>query len=114
MKTSLGDRMKENYENRFKHKLVRRTPVIIRIDGKAFHTFTKKMKFEKPFSKTLHEAMVVTAQSLCREIQGAKCAYIQSDEINILVTDFDRLTTGAWFDYEIQKIESMNMLREMD
>ena len=37
----LGKRMKEYYENIPKIKLMRRTPVIIRIDGKAFHTFTK-------------------------------------------------------------------------
>jgi tRNA(His) 5'-end guanylyltransferase len=49
-----------------------------------------------------------TALFLCSEIQGAKCAYVQSDEINILVTDFDQLTTDAWFDYNIQKMTSIS------
>ena len=57
-KDSLGDRMKGNYENRAKTQLLRRTPVIIRLDGKAFHTFTKG--FEKPFDKTMVEAMQAT------------------------------------------------------
>lgn len=99
-------RMKENYENRAKHFLVRRTPVIIRIDGKAFHTYTKGL--DKPFDEGLIRDMQNTAVYLCEQIQGAKCAYVQSDEISILVTDYDTLTTDGWFNYNQSKIESIS------
>jgi len=105
-KDPLGNRMKENYEDRYRFKLLRRSPVIIRLDGKNFHTFTKHC--HKPFDNSLQQAMEQTAFKLCQEIQGAKCAYIQSDEISILLTDFDKLNTSAWFDYNIQKMVSIS------
>lgn len=103
---SLGDRMKSNYENRCRYYLTRRTPVIMRLDGKAFSQLTKNM--EKPFSNVFADVMAKTAMDLCGEIQGAKCAYVQSDEISILLTDFDRLNTDAWFDYNIHKLVSVS------
>ena len=103
---SLENRMKDNYEHRSRIKLVRRMPVIMRLDGKAFHTFTRSCK--KPFDESLRRAMCDTAHHLIEEIQGAKCAYVQSDEISILITDFDKLTTDAWFDYNIQKMTSIS------
>ncbi|MGD9158306.1 MAG: tRNA(His) guanylyltransferase Thg1 family protein [Desulfobacteraceae bacterium] len=103
---SLGERMKENYEFRSRIKLARRIPVIIRLDGKAFHTLTRKC--EKPFDDLFRNVMEETALALCREIQGVKCAYTQSDEISLLLTDFDRLGTEAWFDYNLQKITSVS------
>jgi len=105
MKSSIGTRMKENYENRARYKLTRRTPVIMRLDGKAFHTLTKDC--QKPFDNMLRSNMVDTALYLCENIQGAKMAYIQSDEISILITDFDSIKTDAWFDYNIQKMTSV-------
>ena len=101
----LGNRIKNNYEDRFRFKLTRRTPVIMRLDGRAFHTLTRGL--DKPFDETFISSMVFTAEKLLDEIQGAKCAYVQSDEINILITDFDKLTTDAWFDYNIQKMCSI-------
>ena len=106
MKNHLGNRMKENYENTYRIKLTRRTPVIIRVDGKAFHTLTRKCK--KPFDGDFYDSMYTAMYNLCMEIQGAKCAYMQSDEISVLVTDFDRLDTQAWFDYNLQKIVSIS------
>lgn len=106
MNDSLGDRMKSNYEDRYRLYLTRRTPVIIRLDGKAFHTVTKYC--EKPFDKAFTILMDGTAMRLVNEIQGAKCAYVQSDEISILLTDFDNLTTQAWFDYSLQKLVSVS------
>lgn len=103
---SMMSRMKENYENRNKHYLVRRTPVIIRLDGKAFHTYTQGLN--KPFDVGLIEDMQTTAWSLCKLIQNAKCAYVQSDEISLLLTDYDTLETQAWFDYEVQKLTSVS------
>ena len=105
-KDSIGNRMKENYESRYRIKFTRRMPVIIRLDGKAFHSLTRKC--DKPFSLRFAGAMSQTSLYLCENIQGAKCAYTQSDEISILLTDFDKLTTDAWFDYNLQKIVSVS------
>ena len=102
---TLGDRMKANYENRYRTYLTRRTPVIMRLDGKTFHTVTKGC--ERPFDSDLRACMVIAAKSVLREVQGAQCAYLQSDEINILVVDYKKLDTEAWFDYNIQKMSSI-------
>lgn len=99
-------RIKSNYESRSQTHLTRRIPVIIRIDGKAFHTYTKGLN--KPFDDGLMDDMDSTAIHLCQNIQGAKCAYVQSDEISILITDYDTLQTDAWFDYNVQKICSIS------
>lgn len=105
MYTSIGNRMKENYENRYRFKLTRRIPVIMRLDGKAFHTLTKQCK--KPFDETFSTCMDITARKLCKEIQGVRCGYIQSDEISLLIMDDAHLNTEAWFDYNIQKLTSV-------
>ena len=104
-KDSLGDRMKENYENRSKTYLARRMPVIIRLDGKAFHTFTRG--FKRPFDTVFHNAMNDTVTYLCKNIQGCKIGYTQSDEITLLLTDYDRLDTDAWFNYAVEKMCSV-------
>ena len=103
---SIGNRMKENYEDRYRIKLTRRMPVIIRLDGKSFHTLTRYCR--KPFDEDFSDCMTATASFLLMNIQGAKCAYKQSDEISILLTDFDRLATDAWFDYNLQKMVSVS------
>jgi len=105
MRDELGDRMKSHYEDRTRIKLPRRTYTVIRIDGKAFHTFTKGLN--QPFDDGLMEDMNATAEYLCKNIQGAKLGFVQSDEISVLMTDFDNLQTDAWFDGNIQKIVSV-------
>lgn len=102
---SLGDRMKEYYEAIPKIRLMRRTPVAIRIDGKAFHTFTRG--FAKPFDEVLGNAMVRTMEYLCKNIQGCVFGYTQSDEITLLLIDYQTFETDAWFDYEVQKMCSV-------
>lgn len=104
-KDSLGDRMKERYENISRSYLTRRVPVVIRIDGKAFHTFTKGMK--KPFDSILMKTMQQTMQNLCANIQGCVFGYTQSDEITLVLTDYATITTDAWFGYNIQKMCSV-------
>lgn len=99
-------RMKDSYEVRSQTHLTRRIPAIMRVDGKSFHTYTKGL--DKPFDKGLMEDMDSTAIHLCANIQGAKCAYVQSDEISILITDYDTLQTDAWFDYNVQKMCSVS------
>jgi tRNA(His) guanylyltransferase len=103
---SLGGRMKQNYENAFKYKLPERMPVIIRLDGRAFHTLTAKA--EKPFDKNFIDLMNETAKYLCQEIQGIQLAYIQSDEISLLLHNYKRLNSQSWFDNEIQKMCSIS------
>ena len=105
VKDALGTRMKENYENVAKSKLVRRMPVAIRIDGKAFHTFTKG--FNKPFDKVLMQAMQRTTEYLCKNIQGCVFGYTQSDEISLILVDYKKLNSSAWFDYQVQKMCSV-------
>lgn len=105
-KDNLGDRMKNNYENRAKTQLLRRTPVIIRLDGKAFHTFTRG--FKKPFDDIIIEAMQQTMLALCKNIQGCVLGYTQSDEITLVLTDYNKLETAAWFDYDVQKVCSVS------
>jgi len=102
---SLGDRMKDYYENVYRMHLTRRTPVIIRIDGKAFHTFTRGLK--RPYDMAFKKAMWNTALYLCQHIQNARVAYVQSDEISILLIDYNKFTTSAWFDNNIQKMCSV-------
>lgn len=101
----LGIRMKTFYEQVPKFRLYRRTPVAIRIDGKAFHTFTRG--FEKPFDKVLVKSMQETMKYLCENIQGCVLGYTQSDEITLILVDYKRLNSDAWFDYEIQKMCSI-------
>ena len=101
----LGTRMKEFYEQVPKTRLVRRMPVAIRIDGKAFHTFTRG--FRKPFDDILIKTMQETTKYLCENIQGCVFGYTQSDEITLILVDYKKLTSSAWFDYEVQKMCSI-------
>ena len=101
----LGKRMKEYYEQIPKTKLMRRTPVAIRLDGRAFHTFTKG--FQKPFDEVLVKSMQETTKYLCENIQGCVLGYTQSDEITLILVDYKNLNTAAWFDYEVQKMCSI-------
>lgn len=101
----LGKRMKEFYESVPKTKLIHRIPVAIRIDGKAFHTFTRG--FSKPFDDVLISAMQDTMKYLCKNIQGCVLGYTQSDEITLILVDYKRLNSSAWFDYEVQKMCSI-------
>jgi len=103
-KTDLAKRMK-TYEAVSKTTLVRRMPVIARIDGKSFHTFTRG--FEKPFDEVLMTAMKKTMKYLCREVQGCVLGYTQSDEITLVLVDYKKLDSSAWFDNEVQKICSV-------
>jgi tRNA(His) 5'-end guanylyltransferase len=105
VRDDLGNRMKTFYEQVPKTKLMRRTPVIIRIDGKAFHTFTRK--FQRPFDEVLMKTMQETTKYLCENIQGCVLGYTQSDEISLVLVDYQRFETAAWFDYEIQKMCSV-------
>ena len=109
IRDALGDRMKSYYENVTKIKLVKRMPVIVRLDGVAFHTFTHG--FKKPFDPLLLRTMQATMKYLCENIQGCVLGYTQSDEITLVLIDYKELNTSAWFDYDVQKITSVSAAR---
>lgn len=100
-----GERMK-SYEQKANFYLEKKIPVVIRLDGKAFHTFTKGL--EKPFDSILVTAMQKTMTSLCENIQGCVFGYCQSDEITLILVDYQTLNTDAWFDYKVQKLCSVS------
>lgn len=106
-KLSIGDRMKHNYEFPALIRLPRRLPLIIRIDGKCFHSLAKKLKWKKPFDDDLIKNLRNVALELCKEIMNVKFAYLQSDEISFLLIDYEEIQTEAWFNNEIQKIVSV-------
>lgn len=100
----LGIRMKK-YEYITRTHLIPRMPVIIRLDGKSFHTFTRG--FKKPFDEVLVKSMQDTMKYLCENIQGCVLGYTQSDEITLVLVDYQKLDTCSWFDYNIQKCSSI-------
>lgn len=102
-KDSLGDRMK-SYENRFRYMLPRRAYTMIRIDGKSFHNYTKDCG--KPFDIFLIAAMQQTTKFLCEQL-NADIGYTQSDEISLVLTDFKNKDSEAYFDGNLQKINSI-------
>ena len=102
---ALGTRMKK-YEYITRTHLIPRMPVIIRLDGKAFHTFTHG--FKKPFDEVLVKSMQETMKYLCENIQGCVLGYTQSDEITLALVDYQKLDSCSWFDYNIQKCASIS------
>src|SRR5574343_592926 len=104
-KDYLGDRIK-TYENSYRIKLPIRLPVIIRIDGKSFHQYTKN--FKRPIDERFIHIMDETAKYCCSNIQGCQIAYVQSDEISFLLTNYKNLNTQSWFDNNLQKIVSIS------
>ncbi|WP_280185488.1 MULTISPECIES: tRNA(His) guanylyltransferase Thg1 family protein [Nocardia] len=100
----LATRMKR-YEAASHPQLLPRTPLLIRNDGRAFHTYTRQMA--RPFDPHFMDAMVHATQMTAADMQGFKLAYTQSDEATFLLTDYDTLTTSAWFDLDLSKIVSI-------
>lgn len=102
---SLGDRMKE-YESRNQYYLQKRTPVCIRVDMRAGHTFTRG--FARPFDEVFGNAMVRTMEYCAKNIGNCVFAYCQSDEITFILVDYAKLETDAWFDYRTDKLCSIS------
>lgn len=106
MSLTLGERMKTNYEYTFRQYLPKRLPIIMRLDGKAFHTFTRGL--EKPFDEKLIKTMEWVAMNTTDYIQGSVFAYTQSDEISILIYPWTELNSECWFNGNIQKMVSVS------
>lgn len=103
--TALGDRMKR-YEHSYRLTFPRRLPVVIRVDGRAFHSHLRGAA--KPFDMQFIEDMGHVAVALCEEISGAVFAYHQSDEVSVLVQDWVGEHAEPWFAGELQKIVSLS------
>ena len=106
-KQTLGSRMKQ-YEECCNYRLTRRLPLIIRLDGRAFHSWTKKSHCVRPFDEALMKLMAETTRFLCESISGCVFGYTQSDEISLLLRDDQNNDTAPWFDKRVQKIVSIS------
>jgi tRNA(His) 5'-end guanylyltransferase len=104
VKDALGNRMKK-YEDVTRYHLLPRSYVLCRIDGCHFHSYLKGCT--RPFDVGVIEDMDATAVYLCENVQNVKLGYVQSDEITLLLCDFDSYTTSQFFDGNIQKISSV-------
>src|SRR6266404_1145420 len=104
-KDSLGDRIKQGYEDAYRIHLPNRLPIILRLDGKGWHQYVKGLT--RPFDKNLISTLNETAIHLCRNIQGVKLCYLQSDEMSFLIFNSNFETQG-WFDNNLQKIISVS------
>lgn len=106
MKDDLGRRLKRDYEDALRLFLPRRTFVVMRIDGRGFHQFTRGL--ERPYCRPLADALDQAAMALCQEMIGCRFAYGQSDEYSFLLTDFEREDAALWFDGNVQKMLSVS------
>lgn len=105
---TIGERMKSYYEEAYKIKLPMRMPIILRIDGRTFHTWTKRQKLNKPFDEVFISNMAQMTKDLCQEIGCVELAYIQSDEISLFIHGYKKLDSQGWFANELQKIVSVS------
>lgn len=104
---SIGNRMKFNYEFPFLYRLPHRMPMIIRIDGKAFHTLARRMKWAKPFDTDFVKNMQDMVIEMCQEVMNVKMVYLQSDEASFLIVDYEKIEIQPWFRNEVQKLCSV-------
>lgn len=102
----LDERMK-SYEQVFHLHLVRRVPVIVRVDGRSFHGVTRNWPGAGPFLWSFMDAMTKAARGVADDMQGFRVAFIASDEASFLLTDYEKLSTEAWFGYDLQKVVSI-------
>lgn len=103
-RSDLAERMK-GYEKRNRYYLQRRIPVILRLDMRAGHSFTKG--FERPFDEVFIKAIQETAKYLCENVQNCKLSYQQSDEITLLLVDYEKINTDCFFEYRVDKLCSI-------
>lgn len=94
------------YRSLTDYKLLPNSYVIVTMDGRSFSHLIKN-KFQKPFDDNFIRMMNETAQYVCKNVQGAKFAYVQSDEISIVLTDFDTPTTETFFNNRLCKLQSI-------
>ena len=94
------------YRSLTDYKLLPNSYVLVMLDGRSFSNLIKN-KFEKPFDESFIDMMNQTAQYVCENVEGTKFAYVQSDEISLVLTDFDTPTTDSFFGYRLCKLTSL-------
>ena len=104
---TLGSRMKQ-YEECYNVRIPRRFPMIVRLDGRAFHSWTRRVNCVKPFDEALMDLMAKTSKFLCENIEDCMFAYTQSDEISLLIRDDKSSVSTPWFDKRLQKVASLS------
>lgn len=103
-KTTLGDRMKE-YEASTDFRLNKEYPLVIRLDGAHFHTWTKRDgKLDKPYDKDFMEIMERLTYNLSNEIPNVVYSYTQSDEITLVVFNNLHENSEPWLSNRLEKI----------
>lgn len=103
--SSVGDRMRRYEAVTTSASLTRRVPVIVRIDGRAFHTWSKGLR--SPYDETFHEMMCYAMVRLCETTMGARLGYHFSDEVSLFLADYRHVDEEAHFDYSLQKLVSV-------
>lgn len=104
--SSIMNRMKLNYEEAYNYYLPYRLPIIIRLDGKSFHTFCKNLY--RPFDFDLIYTLNYAARMLCSQLQTVQLAYLQSDEISLLLHPYKNLVSEPAYANKIQKLTSIS------
>lgn len=107
---TLKERMKSIQAIR-DYKLNKDSYILCHIDGRAFSKMIKK-RFKLPFDDDFMQMMDETAAYVCSNVQGAKLAYVQSDEISIVITSFkydidELFNSSPFFDYRLCKLQSI-------
>lgn len=87
-------------------RLVPNSYVLVMLDGRSFSSMIKN-KFKLPFDDNFIDMMNETAKYVCENVSGCKLAYVQSDEISLVLTDFDTPTTDSFFGYRTFKLLSI-------
>lgn len=105
MKDNLGDRIK-GYESAFENYFLPRIPIIVRVDGRSFHSWVKKEKCKKPFDDKLSLVMICAAKNVAEEMQNCLGFYRQSDEVTFVMHN-ESLESQVWFGGRQNKIETI-------
>lgn len=95
-----------HYRGLTDYKILPNSNVIAMVDGRAFSRLVKK-RFGLPFDDDFIHMMNETAKYVCENVQGCKLAYVQSDEISFLITDYDTLVSDSFFGYRLCKMQSI-------
>jgi tRNA(His) 5'-end guanylyltransferase len=73
----------------------------VRVDGRGFSRYTAG--FQRPFDARLAADMQATAVFLAEQVEGAVLAYVQSDEISVVLAPCQ----DHWYGGQVQKIASI-------
>lgn len=102
----------KSLEREFRTHLTSGLPAVIRLDGRAFHSYCRDLA--RPYDEQFMADMDATMIALAQQIDGVRLAYVQSDEISLLLTDHyvrpdgERVEQGFMFGGGIQKLVSIS------